>query len=355
MQPLTHFSLFTGFGGIDIAAEIAGIETVGQCEINPAPTQVLKKHWAEVPRWEDIRNVTRASFEQKTGRRTVDVLSGGFPCQPFSTAGKRRGDKDDRYLWLEMLRVIKELQPTWVIGENVAGIINMALDRVCADLEAQGYEVQPIVFPAMSVQAQHRRNRVFILAHANPMRQPQPPRDKPECRQWFGNSIQEPGLVANTQSVRQTNRKCAQYPVPTNKKWADAQSWKDRQQLEPITNRKSLAMADTDCQQWHDSDITKTRANNKPEPARQIARCSGYSYPSWAGGEWQQPQPAIDNRLNPDFVGWLMGFPCGWAHNISVREQIKGYGNAVVPQQILPIMEGIAAIEGGNQYLSCPH
>jgi DNA (cytosine-5)-methyltransferase 1 len=153
-------SLFAGIGGFDLGLERAGMQSVGQVEINPFCQRVLAYHWPNVKRVGDIRNVNGTEFA------AADLICGGFPCQPFSHAGKRRGKADDRYLWPEMLRIIKAYRPAWVLGENVAGIVSMALDTVLSDLEAQGYKCQAFIIPACSVDAKHERKRVYIVAHS---------------------------------------------------------------------------------------------------------------------------------------------------------------------------------------------
>ena len=154
----THLDLFSGIGGFALAARWAGFRTIGFCDNEPFAQAVIKKHWPEVPIHGDIKALDGTAY------RGVTLLTGGFPCQPFSNAGKRRGKDDDRYLWPEMLRVIQEARPAWIVGENVIGIIGLALDQVCSDLEAEGYEVEPIIIPACGVDAPHRRNRVWIIA-----------------------------------------------------------------------------------------------------------------------------------------------------------------------------------------------
>lgn len=167
MNQLTHLSLFSGIGGLDLAAEWAGFRTVGQCEWAEYPTKVLEKHWPDVPRWKDIRTLTGESFYERTGLRTVDVISGGFPCQPFSVAGKQRGKEDDRFLWPEMVRVIKELRPAWVVGENVAGLVRIVLDEILSELEGMGYEARAYRTEARNVGGLFRGERIAIVAASN--------------------------------------------------------------------------------------------------------------------------------------------------------------------------------------------
>lgn len=152
-----HLDLFSGIGGFALAAKMAGgIKTIGFSEIDPYANTILKRHWPDVPNYGDIRNVPAVR---------CDLITGGFPCQPFSIAGKRRAENDPRHLWPEMLRVISQSRPTWVLGENVPHIANLVLGEVCSDLEAEGYEVQPLDIPACAVGAGHLRQRTWILAH----------------------------------------------------------------------------------------------------------------------------------------------------------------------------------------------
>jgi len=155
-----HLDLFSGIGGFALAAQMAGgIETVAFCEIEEYPQLILAKNFPNVPIHGDVRTLNPNTY----GR--IDLITGGYPCQPFSSAGKRKGQGDDRYLWPEMLRVIQEIQPTWVVGENVGGIIGVELDKVLFALEGIGYEVEALVIPACAVNAPHRRDRVWIVAN----------------------------------------------------------------------------------------------------------------------------------------------------------------------------------------------
>ena len=166
---MTHGSLFSGIGGFDLAAEWIGWENVFHCEWNPFGQKVLNYYWPKSISYHDI---TKTDFTIHRGQ--IDILTGGFPCQPYSMAGKRKGKEDERHLWPEMLRAIREIQPRWVVGENVLGLVNwsdgLVFHEVQADLEAAGYEVQPYVLPAVSVNAPHRRDRVWFVAYCNSAR-----------------------------------------------------------------------------------------------------------------------------------------------------------------------------------------
>lgn len=157
---MTHGSLFSGIGGFDLAAERAGCTNVFQVENDPWCQSILKKNFPSVKIHGDIKN-----FKTKAYANKIDLITGGFPCQPFSIAGKQKGKADNRYLWPEMLRVIKDIKPKFIIGENVFGIIKLALDQVLSDLETCGYITETFVIPACAKNAPHRRDRVWIIAY----------------------------------------------------------------------------------------------------------------------------------------------------------------------------------------------
>ena len=296
---LTHLSLFSGIGGLDLAAEMAGFRTVGQCEWADYPTKVLEKHWPDVPRWRDIRTLTGESFYEKTGRRTVDVISGGFPCQPFSVAGKRRGKEDDRYLWPEMLRVISELRPTWVVGENVAGIVNLALDTVLSDLQNIGYACQAIVIPACAVDAPHRRDRCAIISHYDQIR----------CNVWRPS---RKGVYGDT-------------PCDETDPGSEDVAYSDSNRLEKpgmqgLQEKQGVSVADSG------------RRAAQPGLGGVATRIpyrldGGMSVP----GYWM-PEPDIPRITSKK------------EHR---KDRLQCLGNAVVPQQFYPIFQAIADIERG--------
>lgn len=280
---LTHLSLFSGIGGLDLAAEMAGFRTVGQCEWADYPTLVLERHWPDVPRWRDIRTLNAESFYAKTGLRTVDVISGGFPCQPFSRAGKRGGTGDDRYLWPEMCRVIRELRPAWVIGENVPGLVDLALDEVLADLEAIGYESQPFIVPACGVDAPHIRYRLCIVAHANGQQLgvTGPPKDVAgAARQGTDHGGRAAGAPAG----------------------------------EPVTDAPGPAgVADGVRAGVYGADADAGVNGLEGRIVDQILHGGGYDAVLRSLLE-VTPLGRI-GRMNPEYLEWLMGYPIGWTES----------------------------------------
>lgn len=159
---MNHLSLFSGIGGFDLAAKWMGWNNIAHVEKNEYCRKILNKHFPKSQSYEDIKE-----FDGTKYRGSIDIISGGFPCQPFSVAGNQKSKDDDRYLWPEMLRIIREIKPRWIVGENVPGIIKLALDDVLASLEAEGYTCWTFVIPACAVGAWHRRDRVWIVSHRN--------------------------------------------------------------------------------------------------------------------------------------------------------------------------------------------
>lgn len=233
---MTHASVFSGIGGPEVAATMLGWKNLFHCEINPFGRKVLDYWYPNSKSYEDI---TKTDFSEWRGK--INVLTGGFPCQPFSFAGKRRGAEDDRYLWPHMHRCINEIKPDWFVGENVAGILTMVeqgdisemasetslfdegntihryehrgtftLERICRDVEADGYEVTPILIPACAVGAPHRRDRVFIIGRRLATDTIEPRAEG--MRQERQDAIHRPQSIADTNSQR--GREVVQYMEP---------------------------------------------------------------------------------------------------------------------------------------------
>ena len=169
-KKLQHLDLFSGIGGFSLGLESAGLaKTVAFCDIDNFCQEVLKKHWPEVPIFSNVKELTYEKLKTN-GINKIDIITGGYPCQPFSVAGRKKGEEDPRHLWPEYFRLIKELRPTWVIGENVSGHIKLGLDTVLEDLESEGYTARAFSISATSIGANHKRERVWIIAHSNSQR-----------------------------------------------------------------------------------------------------------------------------------------------------------------------------------------
>lgn len=197
---MNALELFAGIGGIALAEQTAGINVVGLCEYADYPRSILKKNFPEVPLFKDVTKLNKKELEKGgVSAGSIDIVSGGFPCQPYSIAGKRKGTEDDRDLWPEMFRIIQELRPTWVVGENVANFANMELDRTLSNLESIDYQTRAFVLPALAVGAPHQRLRTFIVAHANSKRWVRLEENQQDRRSWWNQAW------TNGQS-RQTSR-----------------------------------------------------------------------------------------------------------------------------------------------------
>ena len=349
-------SLFSGIGGFELAAEWAGWQNVVSCEINPFGRQVLKHYWPNAYHHDDIKTLTFEKIDYELKQRFGEnwnaddiVLTGGFPCQPYSAAGKRLGKEDERHLWPEMLRVIREVQPKWVVGENVLGLVNwsegLVFEEVQADLESEGYEVQPYVLPAAGVNAPHKRDRVWFVAYANGSNDGRITRkyeiESREERLSKRNEVRkpiEPSKVfrntANTQLYGHltTERRCCN---GEDCQWCEKGQNCTKQPPGVCQSEKLGGLsnaADTDS------------ANNKAQPQKRVLGqadkrrkagrfVNGYTRTQWDDFPTQPPIRSRDDGLFPELVGITVS-----KHR---NESIKAYGNAIVPQVVYQIFKSI--------------
>lgn len=334
---LTHGSLFSGIGGFDLASEWMGWENVFHCEWNDFGKRILKYYWPNAISYDDI---TKTDFTIHRGR--IDVLTGGFPCQPYSVAGKRKGKDDERHLWPEMLRAIREIQPRYVVGENVRGLINwnggMVFDEVQADLENEGYQILPFLLPAGSVNAPHRRDRIWFVAFKNTN---QNGRGSDQWKEESEIRGQRNFSTGNNERISSNNDKVGNVANTCNERCYNGS---DNRQERHVQN-----------------DIGITEENKSERNGWKCRACeiSAISSNSYSGRQPSEEHRETESRqfAKESFPGNWQNFPtqspvCNGNDGIPTEldgitfpkwrnESIKAGGNAIVPQVAYQIFKAI--------------
>ena len=347
-----HVDLFSGIGGFALAARWAGIETVAFCEIEPYAQRVLRKNFPGVPIIEDVRNFPADEFQRPW------LITGGYPCQPFSQAGQRRGAEDDRHLWPAMFEIIRSCRPYWVLAENVAGHVSMGLDEVLSDLESEDYAVQPIMVPACAVDAPHRRDRVWIVAFNTDLKHER------QIKKVSARCTDSSGVcnVADSQSIggdvlqfktrkrpsngieRKGNQSGENSQMPGNVAHAESLGHRGRSGQEcgagerivqqEKQGRDSMGREAQGCGESCGKDVPDTN-------------CSGEK-PSWNDWGMGRVRKPIEDSGNHDFERWLPEPDVGRvAHGIPSRvDRLRGLGNAIVPQVAYEIIKAMLISNG---------
>ena len=393
---LTHISLFSGIGGIDIAAEWAGFETVLFCEKDEYCQKVLNKHWTNVPIIGDIRDVTREAVEEvitnatqsrtrgnnrgirkgisgvsgregtkekvmayarceyetkheqqttragessplsfagSTTNQPITLISGGVPCQPASVAGKRGGTEDDRWLWPEAIRVVSEIKPTWVVFENVSGILTLengvVFDNLLSELEGEGYETQSFFIPACGVNAPHRRYRVFIVGYSN----------------YAGNGASPSGDNRQRQEKNERQNEQPQFGTGRfSENVTDSESRESREQEARNRGQGTGRGSQEDVANAKRQGLEGADTEGNTRPGGQLGK---HGQRGWQS-DWGTAESRMGKLAN-GFSQWMVepDIP-RVATGVKDRvNKLKALGNAVVPQQIYPILKAIAEIEQG--------
>lgn len=313
MEKLTHGSLFSGIGGFDLAAEWMGWENKFHCEWNDFGQKVLHHYWPEAECFTDI---TKSDFKKYYGK--IDILTGGFPCQPYSSAGKRKGKDDERHLWPEMLRAIREISPRFVVGENVRGLTNwnggLVFEEVCAELESYGYQVAPVIIPACGVGAPHRRERIWFVAYA----------DGTEQRNNTRTNNRE------TEKVWRENKGNVSREFCSN---GNATNTNSSPTKNTIQTRRNLPTSEIDNGVIiQPKGVRLQESSEVGEMERTRSKLTG-KRTNWNQFPTQSPVCSGDDGLSGELDG--ITFP-KWRN-----ESIKAYGNAIVPQVAYQIFQAI--------------
>ena len=336
---MTHGSLFSGIGGFDLAAEWMGWENIFHCEWNKFGQKVLKYYWPKAISYNDI---TKTDFTIHRGR--IDILSGGFPCQPYSVAGQQKGTEDDRHLWPEMLRAIREIRPIWVVGENVPGLIGwnegLVFEQVQTDLEAEGYEVQAFILPAAAVNAPHKRERVWFVAYSvssgtRHNKRKVADENRGGCEDRTASLRQTHGSIsssrADSTSENVTNSTSSGRQRDGRKKEFDDSESNKEIRGGVFGNGQGLSS------ERHIADTNDTRLQTQGAE-QQTAGIEQYGELHWNTFPTQSPVRSRDDGLSSRLDG-ITAFS-KWRN-----ESIKGGGKAIVPQVAHQIFKAIEEYE----------
>ena len=325
---MRFLSLFSGIGGLDLGLERAGWECIGQCEIEPFAIACLEKHWPQVARWTDVRKLQASDVVRSAGG-AIDAIVGGFPCQPWSTAGKGLGADDPRHLWPEYYRLIRELRPRWIIGKNVPGLLPRGADAVLSDLEAENYTCWPIVLAASDIGATHRRQRVFFIARRNDVADDDMPNDQAERIRSVGTeqgatyTSNSGSTVADTSSLQPAGRRGAGNVVGTAR--TDKSAEEERQRDGDTACNSGADVADAG------GEGLARQRHRASGAGSQIAEYRGYSDASFPSRpdqpqfDWEEPR-TVESEVGSTVDGVSRRL-ARWR-----RGALKGLGNAVVPQ-----------------------
>ena len=332
---LKHLDLFSGIGGFSLGLEATGgFETKAFCDIEKYPRQVLQKHWPHVKQYEDIKELNYERLKAD-GIDSIDIITGGYPCQPFSVAGRKKGEEDPRHLWPEYFRLVKELRPTWVIGENVSGHIKLGLDTVIKDLESEDYSVRPFSISASSIGANHQRERIWIVAYSerNGLLAAEKQRsfEKTISNQSKGKNdtlnVKRTSSVSETSSDVENSRR-SQWPRAEQRGENENETRKENaNQFERSSSTSKFDVANTDNErlqrQW--------QSRNQFTPRFNSSRESSEEGQGTVGQGWWESEPNM-GRV---------------AHGIPKRvDRLKSLGNSLVPQ--IPYYIGKVILEVMN-------
>jgi len=343
---MNHGSLFSGIGGFDLAAEWMGWSNLFHCEWNPFGQKVLHHYW---PNAEQFTDITESDFTKYANK--IDILTGGFPCQPYSAAGKRLGKEDERHLWPEMLRAIREIKPRWVVGENVLGLVNwnggMVFEEVQADLEAEGYQVQPYILPACAKNAPHRRDRVWFVAYGNCDGQHQ-------CNSCNEIKPSERGQYAQRNAEQSNGNGNA--PDTMHNGLHDQPTTKDNEvgQDNIQSREQRICTFKKPCNKWDAPDTTckglqRRQDINQWEEYNSEGRGNGTKFGAISQTNiWKSRSNFQNFPTQSPICGRNDGIPTkldGITFPKWRNESIKAYGNAIVPQVALEIFKTIEKYE----------